>query len=185
MASVEVELKAADKRIGGLERALDSLTKEIRQSGSGGLDKLVASLEKRITTLETIVKSIAAASKAGGGVDDSSAIRKMIAESEHNIRKEQRSIDKDAADNLEKLRKESDLLNLALKTVNAKTEKHATDAKARVDKQISDQVAANVALGKQVGEQGKQLAIMAKIEARLAAVEGIATNALSMAAKRN
>lgn len=185
MPSVEMELKAADKRIGGLERALDSLAKEVRQSSTAALEKQLASIERRLTSIETIVKSMAAASKAGGGANDTSMIKKLITDAENNIRREQKSNDKDANDNLQKLQKESDLLNLVFKTVTAKQEKHAADEKARVDKQIADHVAANIAFNKQVTDQGKQLAAMLKLEVRLTTVETIAANALSMAGKRN
>ena len=173
MPSVEMEIKAADKRIGGLERAMDSLTKEFRQTNTTALEKRLDSVEKRITTIETIVKSMAAASKAGGGAEDSAAIKKLIAEAEMNIRRERQSTDKDANDNVKKLQKEAELLTLTLKTTSAKHEKHAADEKARIDKQIADHVTANLALAKQMNEQGKQLAATAKLESRLAVLEAV------------
>lgn len=185
MPAVEVELKAADKRISGLERGLENLTKELRQSGTVALEKQLLAMEKRMTTIETIVKAMASASKAGGNVTDPGEIKKMIADAEKNMRRELQVTDKDTFENVKKLQKESDLLNLALKTVTAKQEKHAADAQAKIEKQFADQVAANMAMAKQVGEQGKQFAVMAKIEARLASVETIATSALAMAGKRN
>ena len=173
MPSVEMEIKAADKRIGGLERAMDSLTKEFRQTNTTALEKRLDSVEKRITTIETIVKSMAASSKAGGGTDNSAAIKKLISEAETNIRRELQSSDKDADNNVKRLQKEAELLTLTLNTTTAKHEKHAADEKARIDKQIADHVAANFDLAKQINEQGKQLAATAKLEIRLAVLEAV------------
>ena len=68
--NAEVAIKAAEKRVDGLERKFDEfekLTRQIDIKAIGGMATAVADLTKRVTTLEALVKALGQASAASMG----------------------------------------------------------------------------------------------------------------------
>ena len=179
MANIELELKAADKRLTGLEKAVDNMARDMRQLDPAATEKRMDTIEKRLVTIEALVKALAASSKAGGNVNSTNEIKKMIIESEDKLYREMNADPrttnvKETTANVARLTKEAELLAVTLKTVTAKHEKHATDEKARIDKHNADQKAEILEMNKQLIAQGKQLAAAAKLEIRLAVLEAVA-----------
>jgi hypothetical protein len=77
--NAEVAIKAAEKRVDGLERKFDEFDKLSRQIDFKTIGGLAADLTKRITTLETLVKALgqaSAASKGAGAVMSAEAMSK-------------------------------------------------------------------------------------------------------------
>ncbi len=197
MANIELEVKAADKRLTNLEKAVNGLTLDLRKFDTGtndhrvsAIEKGIAVIDKRMSTLETIIKSLAAATKAGGNTVDKIELKAMIDENHQKHRTEMqkhiltKNDAKEADLKVKEIKKEADLLNLTLKTVTAKQEKHASDEKARVDKLIADQRAAGVEMAKQIQAQSKELGQQAQLEVRLKTLEALVQSALTLAAKR-
>lgn len=189
MANIELELKAADKRLTGLEKTVDSMARDMRQLNAAATEKRMDTIEKRLVTIEALVKALAASSKAGGNVDSTNEIKKMIIESENKLYREMNADPrttnvKETTANVARLTKEAELLAVTLKTVTAKHEKHATDEKARIDKHNADQKAEILEMNKQLIAQGKQLTQTMALEARLKAVETMTNVALAAATKR-
>jgi hypothetical protein len=80
--NAEVAIKAAEKRVDGLERKFEEfekLTRQIDIKALGGMGTSITDLTKRVTTLETFVKALgqaSAASKGAGAVMSAEAMKK-------------------------------------------------------------------------------------------------------------
>jgi len=91
--NAEVAIKAAEKRVDGLERKFDEfekLTRQIDIKAIGGMATAVADLTKRVTTLETLVKALgqaSTASKGAGAVMNAEAMKKAGLMTEDEINK--------------------------------------------------------------------------------------------------
>jgi hypothetical protein len=91
--NAEVAIKAAEKRIDGLERKFDEfekLTRQIDIKALAGMATSIADLTKRVTTLETLVKALgqaSTASKGAGAVMSAEAMRKAGLMTEDEINK--------------------------------------------------------------------------------------------------
>jgi hypothetical protein len=77
--NAEVAVKAAEKRVDGLERKFEEFEKLTRQIDIKTLGTSIADLTKRVTTLETLVKALgqaSAANKANAAVMSAEAMEK-------------------------------------------------------------------------------------------------------------
>jgi hypothetical protein len=78
--TTEALYKALEKRIGGLERALDSLTKEVRAIGVAGMEKQIAELERTLAGVKVMAKNHDSILKTLSAGDDKQALDVAMAE---------------------------------------------------------------------------------------------------------
>jgi len=105
MANIEAEVKAMDKRIGGLERKIDDYDKQLRQIDYGALVKKLENLEKAMGMLAASLKD--PKKFAGGNMLDKESGAKLaeaIAQREsEKAKKESEQIVKKVVADVEKM----------------------------------------------------------------------------------
>ena len=121
MANVEVQVKAIEKRLSGIEKKIDDYDKQFRQIDYGALVKKLENLEKAVGMLAASLKD---PKKVGGGkmLDEKAAekLAEAIAERKiEKVRKEHEQIMKKAMADINKSQLESRLKFLEAQVATA------------------------------------------------------------------